>query len=528
MNYSPNQNNRQSYLIDTNILIDLEDHQVIEEAYASFARLAASYNINVFVHEVAKDDIARDNDTQRRKISLSKIHKYQILDKYRDLQCSELEADFGPLKKDNDVIDATLLHALKRNVVDFLVTEDKGLHDRAQKSSLELGRRVLFIADATELLRQTYEPQSVPIRDVEEVKAHTIDHKQSFFNSLRDNYPSFDEWWNQKCVKQHRSCWVVYDNNELAGLVVWKEETGNDTDAVTKVKHILKICTFKISEDKRGMKLGELLLKQVLWYTQKNRYDLAYLTTYPGQGSLRSLIEFYGFRNVGENQQEELIYERNFASEKLLKKSEEDCFEIDRKNYPRFIVTKETRGFIIPIKEKYHDILYPDLYQPFQFNRQFSQLELFPSQASQAQKPGNTIRKVYLCRAPSNLSDPGSLLFFYKSKSKNPPSQAITVIGILESMTCATSVKELMQFTGGRSVYSKTELINWKASLDKPVKVINYLLVWYIESPINFQELHQMNIIREHAPQSIWKISSDALSKILDRADLRAGLGFKV
>ncbi|MXW41268.1 MAG: GNAT family N-acetyltransferase, partial [Synechococcus sp. SB0668_bin_15] len=298
MSYTPNQNNRQSYLIDTNILIDLEDHQVIEEAYASFARLAASYNISVFVHEVAKDDIARDNDTQRRKISLSKIDKYQILDKYRDLQRSELEADFGSLKKDNDVIDATLLHALKRNVVDFLVTEDKGLHDRAQKSSLELGRRVLFIADATELLRQTYEPQSVPIRDIEEVKAHTIDHKQSFFNSLRDNYPDFDEWWENKCVRRHRPCWAVYDNNELAGLVVWKEEAGNDTDAVTKVERILKICTFKVSEGKRGMKLGELLLKQVFWYVQKNKYNLAYLTTYPHQGSLRNLLEFYGFRNV--------------------------------------------------------------------------------------------------------------------------------------------------------------------------------------------------------------------------------------
>ncbi len=35
-------NDRQSYLIDTNILIDLEDYHVIEEAYANFAKLVAS------------------------------------------------------------------------------------------------------------------------------------------------------------------------------------------------------------------------------------------------------------------------------------------------------------------------------------------------------------------------------------------------------------------------------------------------------------------------------------------------------
>ena len=513
MNYTPSQNNRHSYLIDTNILIDLEDHHVIQEAYANFARLAASYNINVFVHEVAKDDIARDNNTQRRKISLSKIDKYQTLDKFRGLQRSELEADFGPLKKDNDVTDAILLHALKRNVVDFLVTEDKGLHDRAQRFSLELGQRVLFIADVTELLKQTYEPQSVPIRDVEEVKAHVIDHKQPFFDSLRASYAGFDEWWRTKCIKQHRSCWIVSDNDELAGLVVWKEETGDDTDAVTQAEHILKICTFKVSEDKRGMKLGELLLKQVLWYAQKNKYNLVYFTTYPDQDSLRNLVEFYGFRNAKENQQGELIYERDFASEKLFRKPEENCFEIDRKNYPRFILTKETCGFIIPIEEKYHDKLYPDLHQC-----QFSQLDLFSSK-----KPGNTIRKVYLCRARSNLSDPGSILFFYKSKSETPPSQAITAIGILENMTPATSLKELMRLTGGRSVYSETELISWEASPTKPVKVINYLLVNYIELPIKFLELHQMNVIKVY-PQSICTVSNYLLYKILNRVNL----GFEI
>jgi len=32
----------------------------------------------------------------------------------------------------------------------------------------------------------------------------------------------------------------------------------------------------------RGEKLGELLLKQILWFAFKNSYDLVYLTTFPG------------------------------------------------------------------------------------------------------------------------------------------------------------------------------------------------------------------------------------------------------
>ncbi len=141
-------------------------------------------------------------------------------------------------------MDATLLHALESGAVDFLVTQDKGLHERAQNRSSELGRRVLFVGDATELLVQTYEPKAVPIRLVANVEAHEIDPRDPFFDSLRDGNPEFDGWWREKCVKQHRSCWVVYDDVSLAGLVVRKDEGAGDTDAITPAKKILKICTF--------------------------------------------------------------------------------------------------------------------------------------------------------------------------------------------------------------------------------------------------------------------------------------------
>ena len=219
---------QQSYLIDTNILIGLEDNRKVETAYARFHKLASVHKVNVFVHEAANEDIARDKDSARRQISLSKIEKYPVLKKRRGLSADELALAYGPLKKPNDLVDATLLHALESGASDFLVTQDKGLHERAQKRSTELGRRVLFIADATDLLVQTYEPKEVPIRHVGEVQAHEIDHKDGFFDSLRDGYPEFNDWWREKCVKQHRACWVVYDNENLVGLIVRKDETADD------------------------------------------------------------------------------------------------------------------------------------------------------------------------------------------------------------------------------------------------------------------------------------------------------------
>lgn len=506
---------QQSYLIDTNILIGLEDHHQVESAYARFLNLASAHKVDVFVHEVAAEDIKRDANAERRSISLSKIKKYRVIKGRRGLTEAELAADYGPLRKPNDVVDVTLLNALESGAADFLVTQDKGLHQRAQKRCAELGRRVLFMADAADLLIQTYEPKDVPIRHVAEVKANEINHKDRFFDSLREGYPGFDFWWAEKCVKQHRSCWVVYDDDVLAGLVVRKDETKHDADTVTKAGKVLKICTFKVSPEKRGVKLGELLLKQVLWFAQTNGYDLAYLTAYSDQAALIDLLEFYGFRNAGKNSNGEFIYERSFSIN-ILRRDDDACaFTLARKNYPKFLVDDTVRGFGIPIQESYHDILYPDLWNP-------RQPDLFSgtSNADALTRPGNTIRKVYLCRAQSRLGPPGSVLFFYKGSSRELPSQAMTALGILESVTLATSTKHLMLLTGGRSVYSEEALETWNASGERPVKVINYLLVAYIEPPISLDELRGIGVVSGHPQQSIYELRHDFLVKLVRRANL--------
>lgn len=506
---------QQSYLIDTNILIGLEDDHKVEAAYAKFFNLASSHKVDIFVHEAAKEDIARDKNVRRREISFSKIEKYRVLRKRRGLTKDALEAQFGPLKKHNDIVDAQLLHALDIGAVDFLVTQDQGLHERAQRYSAELGRRVLFVGDAADLLEQTYEPKEVPIRYVAEVKAHEIDHEDAFFDSLRRSYPEFNAWWRDTCVNEHRPCWAVYDGDELAGLIVIKNETKEDTDAISLGEKILKICTFKVSSEKRGVKLGELLLKQALWYAQTNGYDLTYLTTFEDQVALMSLLEFYGFQNSGKNKRGELIYERRFSSEKLVRAEGKSAFDLARENYPRFLLDEHVYGFGVPIKEDYHDILYPDLWSP-------QQLDIFSGLlgAGRPVRPGNTIRKVYLCRAKSNLNEPGSVLFFYKGASKEEPSQAMTALGILESVTLAHSTRELMQLTGGRSVYSEKMLDEFNATLENPVKVINYILVSYITPPISLDELREMGVVNGHPPQSIYGLSRDLLRKLVERANL--------
>jgi GNAT superfamily N-acetyltransferase len=508
----------QSYLIDTNVIIHLEDNKTVEPAFSKFTSLAAKHKVDIFLHEAARDDVARDKNAARRAISLSKIGKFQTLSKVRGLSISELSDAYGPLPKHNDVVDATLLNALHIGAVDFLVSQDRGLHERAKRYSPELGRRVLYIVDAVQLLITTYEPIETPVRFIDEVPAHAIPLTDTIFDSLREDYAPFDEWWTNKCIKQHRLCWII-ENDGIAALIVRKDETGSDTDATQKVDKILKICTFKVRPENRGLKLGELLLKKVFWFAQKNKYDLIYITTYDKQNSLIDYLDYFGFIHTSTKEDGERIYEKQVSNRAPAALHNENRFDVHRLNYPRFTIMPDTEAFGIPIKEDYHDILYPDL-------RQQNQLDLFGSYGlgGGPRRPGNTIRKVYLCKAQSKLGAPGSLLFFYKGKSRSQPSQALTAVGILEDVHLAQSTRELLQMTGGRSVYSERDLNNWKASAEAPVKVINYLLAAYIDPLIGLKNLQEIKIIGAHPPQSIFKISRSCLDDLLSQIDL----GFQI
>jgi hypothetical protein len=96
----------------------------------------------------------------------------------------------------------------------------------------------------------------------------------------------------------------------------------------------------------------------------------------------------------------------------------------------------------------------------------------------------------------------------------------MTALGILESVTRATSTRELMQLTGGRSVYSEEQLDDWMATPERPVKVINYLLVAYIEPPIGLEELRGLGIVHRNPQQSIYELDAAHLRSLLDRTKL--------
>jgi len=507
-------------LIDTNVFIGLEDQREVAPEFAELLQLCNQHNIHVFVHDAAFEDIARDTNIARRSVSLSKVRKFELLKNVSRPPRAKLEQQFGLMPKPNDVVDVALLHALDIGAVDFLVTEDQGIHGRALRATPPLADRVLTVVDAVAWLRASFEPTRVILPFVEEMPAHSLDQTDDIFDSLRQGYPNFDQWWRNKCVREHRPCWAVTINNDLAGLVVRKEET----HAEAKTKHpgpkILKVCTFKVKPKYRGEKLGELLLKQVLWFAQKNAFDLVYLTTFSDQKVLIAVLLYYGFEKTGVNELGEEIYEKPLSRDRVRPGPEDNLFDLARTNYPRFVGRPPADAFIVPIRSEYHDILFPELAKRIQ-----EDLFGLHNSSRERRTPGNTIRKVYLCRAPTSRLKPGSILLFYRSRSQGYlASQSVTSVGVVETVNTASSVDDLVRITAKRSVYSEEQLAEFRARDAHPVKVIDFLLIGHLDPPMKLVDLNREGVFTGHPPQSICYLPAPRFRPV----QARMSFGFEV
>jgi hypothetical protein len=66
-------------LIDTNVVIGLEDARPVSESFAEIVRLSNEHKVDLFVDSANYDDVSRDRDAARRAITQSKLAKFQRL-----------------------------------------------------------------------------------------------------------------------------------------------------------------------------------------------------------------------------------------------------------------------------------------------------------------------------------------------------------------------------------------------------------------------------------------------------------------
>ncbi|MEQ1903945.1 MAG: GNAT family N-acetyltransferase [Pirellulaceae bacterium] len=358
-----------------------------------------------------------------------------LLDKYRILPAPPiitkgLEVELGsPPVGSNDYVDNLMLAAVSSNSVNYLVTNDQGIHRKAVRIGLK--NRVLYPSVALATINALLPQGVLPPPSVRLTYCHELNKEDPIFSSLRADYSGFDGWLD-KCQLDHRQVFIVNSDGLHGAIAILKDE------GTSLNQKVLKICTFKVAEHARGFKFGELLLKAIFDFAIKNDFDQTYCTCFPKQHQLLELLDEFGFEPTESEPNGEIR-----AVKFLRPKDGADQLtplEFHVKYGPRNILPTDNI-FLVPIEPKYHRLLFPELE---------TQVSFWNGETAF----GNSIRKAYLCHSPTKMLSPGDLLLFYRSQD----FRNIQALGVVESTIRTSSPLALMEYVGQRTVYSKAEI----------------------------------------------------------------------
>ena len=191
---------RLRFLLDTNILIPLQDSMVVlQPSLTNFVRLCSAHGYQLLYHPASAADIRRDTDEARRERTLARLGQYT------QLQAGPACPWNSPETSVNDACDNEILYALENDAAHVLVTEDQGLHRKARARGLS--SRVYFIQTADDWLRRLHEPDEVRLPHIEDVEIHTLTHQLAgpFFDSIRAGYDGFNDWFRRKAMEGRRA-----------------------------------------------------------------------------------------------------------------------------------------------------------------------------------------------------------------------------------------------------------------------------------------------------------------------------------
>lgn len=488
-------------LIDTNIFIHLEDHKIIDESFINLYNLCTKFNHTLFIHPASIDDIKNDKNKERMNISLSKIKKYQILERSPVPNKNEIQDLHLKENSTNDKNDNLILFALYKNSVNILLTEDIGIVKKARQ--LGIVNRVLHIQEALHSFNLLHQEQDISYPEMSTKYLYELNKNDNLFNSLKSDYLEFDNWF-ERVSRERRKCWIhsYSDDNKLSGILIYKEENNPIVTIDNKALNgkILKISTFKIAEHMQGFKLGELFVKTAFNYANKNKYQYIYLTTRKDkQDFLVNLIEDFGFYHFGicdKNRDDVYIKDMTVNKEIDLSLNKLNFY----KRYSPFVLCeKDIKKFIVPIKPKYHDILFPELED---------RRRLFYTNST----AGNTIKKAYLSHANTNEMDSGDLLLFYRSQDR----MAITTLGIVEKVFKTKELDKIVGEVAKRTVYSYEDIsIMSKTN----THVILFRLIDHFDKPFITKQWMEKEDIYKNC-QSICKIENEIFNKIIKKGNL--------
>lgn len=490
-------------LLDANILIHREARTVVRSDIGTLFRWIDQLHYEKWIHPGSLEEITKHADPEVVRTLEIKLGSYSVL-KTTAPDTPEITEIRSSDKTPNDEVDTSLVAELLAERVDAIISEDRGVHRKAAR--LGLINRV-FTIDAF-LEKVTAENPTLAdyrVLSVRQVYFGSINLRDPFFDSFREDYPGFDRWFNQKANEVAYVC-TADDGSIVAFLYLKREGRGENYSDITPVFQSasrLKIGTFKVVSN--GFKIGERFLKIVFDNALNFTVDEIYVTIFsrrPEQARLIGLLEDWGFRHHGQKHSSsgaEEVYVRNF-------RPHFDPAD-PRRSYP--YISASARKFIVPIYPEYHTELLPD-----------SILRTEDAADYEDNRPNrNAISKVYVSRSQERNLRRGDIIVFYRTKSDGPAyyTSVATTLGIV--LNVITGIKTLDEFVRAcrkRSVFTDAELArHWNYNKVNRPFVVNFLYVYSLPKRPNLKALLDRDVITE-APRGFEQLTDTGFRTLLE------------
>lgn len=486
-------------LIDTNIFIGRENNHVLSDELQVLLKMLNSGQVEIIIHPKSIEELKGDSNISRMNIALSKLNTYPILEHSPDHNKDNAYLSIvGIPSKINDEIDNAILYSVYKDAVDFLITEDKGIHKKSIR--LDISDRVLCVEEGVNVFEKDILKEKV-VRPpaLEEDAVYNLDMNDPIFDSLKEEYEEFNDWFT-KISREGRKCWVHYrKNGKIGALLIYKIEN-EPIDSIPPLpeKPRLKIATLKVTHV--GHKIGELFIKLAVDYSVKNNLTEIYLTYFiKPDDYLVDLITEYGFYEAAINKRGEHVFIKEFLVDKE-KVVSMHPLEISKKYYPSFYDGIRVNKFLVPIRPEYHQRL---------FTEYRSRQTTLSEHTGEFIDEGNTIKKAYLCSSNIKTILSSDILLFYRTIDR----REITSLGVVEKVLYGLQdTDEISRYVGRRTVYSIEEIESMK-----PTLTILFNWHFHLPNPLKRKNLKTMGISH---PQSIAKISEEKYLQIKKRGGI--------
>ena len=496
-------------LLDTNVIIHRErmDSRVNPNVWLLFNRIEKCW-YEKWIHPDTKSELENYDDKEIVKLMKDKIKNYSVLKNVSD-DCEEISKIRLEDKTQNSINDTNILKEVFNKRVDFLITQDKAILRKAEK--LWIDYKVYDIDSFLDkLTTENPEFNDYKVLSVRKKTFWEININDSFFDSLKNDYKWFIEWFNSKSQEPVYVCY--WEQNEIQWFLYLKVEDENEyywdiTPQFSRKKR-LKIWTFKVSH--YWYKLWERFLKIAFDNAIIKNVDEIYLTIFNSweeKERLISLISDRWFEECGKKW-DELVFVRDFRKN----------FDLNNplKTYP--YISRNSKIFVCPILKKYHTEMFPDSILTTESPWDFIEWE--PHR--------NSIRKIYISSTfEFNKIHKWDIILIYMAAWSRYLSVITSVCVVEDVIYNISSLDELIQYCKKRSLFTDNELKERREYKPRPTfkpekNLMLTKLSYNIALPtpkVNLDKLLQLWILKA-PPRSFTEISREQFDLFIKESRL--------